>query len=133
MIGDHDAVAAARSGEGTECAFLPFRGARSSVATISDKDHRARLARPGTEENRAGGEASGLHPPDGEEHRADQPVPFVEADGKRDVLLAMPEQVTCELGCCSQGRQYDGEASTELPLPDEWDAPSGVGGRNGCG
>ena len=54
VIGGDDHVPAARCGDGTEGALLPFRGARSTVAAVTDEDAGAGLACLESEEDRTG-------------------------------------------------------------------------------
>lgn len=78
VIGHDNAVPAARCGDGTEGALLPFCGARSPIAAVADEDAGAGLARLGSKEDRAGGQAGCLDPSDGEDGRADESVTVVQ-------------------------------------------------------
>ena len=72
VIGHDHAVPAARCGDGTDGAFLAFRGATGSVVAVTDKDAGACMARLGPEEDRASGQASRLCPANSEDGRTDE-------------------------------------------------------------
>ena len=94
VIGHDDAVPGCMLRRCTEGAFLPFCGARSTVAAVADEDAGAGLARLGTEEDRASGQASRLYPANGEDGRTDEAVPVVQVQRHRDVLPMVAEQVS---------------------------------------
>ena len=84
MVQDGKPGAAARRRQGIEGRLRLFRGTQAAAAAIADENAGCCPAgqRPG--KNGAGGQPSCLDPIHSEDRRADEPVPLVEVEGKRE-------------------------------------------------
>jgi len=114
VIRKGEAMAATGSGQGPEGPALRFRGAESAPAPIADEDAARRPGGRPSGEDRTGRETSCLSPADGNDGRADEPVPIVEVERQRDLLPVMAEKISGELSGCRRTVDPTGKSQRHL-------------------